>query len=267
MFWAVNLSIVFPMSRIANHQKTNCRKRLVIERIQEYDALLWVRSQDPFQRSVPQFDFLNGIHGFSAMTSAATLQEPDVLEDQGFPPVRVRLNEPFETIVANNPELKVERTAEGETVFMSPTGGESGVQNAEITLQVGLWARTHGGIAFDSSTLFRLPNGALRSPDVSWIQTERWQSLTSKQRKTYPPITPDFVIELRSPSDRLSDVKEKMTEYAACGVRLGWLIDPLLKQVHIYKPDQTPVMMQDPKSVADETVLPGFVLDLSRIFV
>ncbi len=174
---------------------------------------------------------------------------------------------PFETIVANNPELKVERTAEGETVFMSPTGGESGVQNAEITLQVGLWARTHGGIAFDSSTLFRLPNGALRSPDVSWIQTERWQSLTSKQRKTYPPITPDFVIELRSPSDRLSDVKEKMTEYAACGVRLGWLIDPLLKQVHIYKPDQTPVMMQDPKSVADETVLPGFVLDLSRIFV
>lgn len=200
------------------------------------------------------------------MISATTLPEPELLDDPGFRPVSLRLSEPFEAIVANNPEWKVERTAEGETVFMSPTGGEGGVRNSEITCQIVLWARENGGPTFDSSTLFRLSNGALRSPDAAWIMTERWQALTSRERKGYPPIVPDFVIELRSATDRLVDVREKMKEYISCGVRLGWLIDPLRKQVHVYLPDQTPVILSDPKSVCDETVLPGFTLDLSRIF-
>ena len=200
------------------------------------------------------------------MTSAVALYEPLVDNDRGFPLLSVRLSEPVETIIANNPELKVERTADGETVFMSPTGGESGIRNSEITAALVIWARSYGGIVFDSSTLFRLPNGALRSPDASWIQTTRWQCLSDQERKSFPPIAPDFVIELRSQTDRVIDLQEKMKEYVSCGVRLGWLIDPLLKQVHIYRSVEAPVVLSEPNSVADETVLPGFVLDLSRIF-
>lgn len=117
-----------------------------------------------------------------------------------------------------------------------------------------------------SSTLFRLPNGALRSPDASWIQAARWQSLSDQERKSFPPVAPDFVIELRSQTDRVIDLQQKMKEYASCGVRLGWLIDPLQKQVHIYRPIEPPAVLSEPHSVSDESVLPGFVLELSRIF-
>ena len=199
--------------------------------------------------------------------STTTFQQSEVLNDRGFRPVSLLLNEPFEIIVANNPHWKVERTANGETVFMSPTGGESGVRNSEITVQLGNWARSNGGVAFDSSTLFRLPNGALRSPDGCWLQTERWQSLTDEERESYPPIAPDFVIELRSRADRLIDLQEKMNEYAGNGVRLGWLIDPFLKQVHIYRPDEAPIVLNAPTRVSGETVVAGFTLDMSRIFI
>ncbi len=200
------------------------------------------------------------------MTSAVALDEPVVDNDRGFPLLSVRLIEPIETIIANNPELKVEQTADGEMVFMSPTGGETGLRNSEITAALVIWARGYGGVVFDSSTLFRLPNGALRSPDASWIQAARWQSLSDQERKSFPPIAPDFVIELRSQTDRVIDLQAKMKEYASCGVRLGWLIDPLLKQVHIYRSIEAPVVLSEPHSVSDEAVLPGFVLDLSRIF-
>ena len=199
------------------------------------------------------------------MTSAVALYEPVVNDDRGFPLLSVRLIEPVETIIANNPELKVERTADGETVFMSPTGGESGLRNSEINAALVIWARGYGGAVFDSSTLFRLPNGALRSPDASWIQTARWQSLSDQERKSFPPVAPDFVIELRSQTDRVIDLQEKMKEYVSSGVLLGWLIDPLLKQVHIYRSVETPVVLSEPKSVSDDAILPGFILDLSWI--
>ena len=198
--------------------------------------------------------------------SITTFQQSDVRDDLELRPVSLLLNEPFEDIVANNPLWKIERTANGETVFMSPTGGRSGVRNSEITFQLGNWARSNGGTAFDSSTLFRLPNGALRSPDGCWLQTERWQSLADEEQESYPPIAPDFVIELRSRTDRLIDLQDKMIEYADNGVRLGWLIDPLKKQVHIYRSREAPVILNNPTVVSGETVLPGFALDLSRIF-
>lgn len=200
------------------------------------------------------------------MSPASALPEAHVSDVRGVPPIHVRLNDSIETIIANNPELKVERTADGEIVFMSPTGGDSGIRNSDLNLQLALWARLYGGVVFDSSTLFRLPNGALRSPDASWIQAGRWQTLTADQQEGFPPIAPDCVIELRSRTDRLIDLQGKMAEYVSCGVRLGWLIDPILQQVHVYKPGETPVVLSDPKSVGEESVLPGFSLDLSRIF-
>jgi Uma2 family endonuclease len=214
----------------------------------------------------PTVKIVGWIYGFHVMTNAVALPEPLVDDDRGFPLFSVRLSEPVETIIANNPELKVEQTADGEMVFMSPTGGESGLRNSDINADLVIWARGYGGIVFDSSTLFRLPNGALRSPDASWIQAARWQSLSDSDRRSFPPIAPDFVIELRSQTDRVIDLQEKMKEYASCGVRLGWLIDPLLKQVHVYRSTETPVVLREPHCVSDETVLPGFVLDLSRIF-
>ena len=200
------------------------------------------------------------------MTAAVARYEPVLDHERGFPLLSVRLIEPIETIIANNPELKVEQTADGEMVFMSPTGGESGLRNSDINADLVNWARSYGGIVFDSSTLFRLPNGALRSPDASWIQTARWQSLSDQERKSFPPIAPDFVMELRSQTDRVIDLQDKMSEYASCGVRLGWLIDPLQKQVYIYRSIEASVVLSEPNSVSDEAVLPGFVLDLSRIF-
>jgi len=200
------------------------------------------------------------------MITARTMHETGLHDDPGTRPVRLRLSEPFEEIVANNPEWKMERTAEGEIVFISPTGGESGIRNSEIAFQLTAWARKAGGYAFDSSTLFSLSNGALCSPDASWIAADRWQQLSADERESYPPIAPDFVIELRSKTDRLVDLQDKMNEYFGCGVRLGWLIDPLLKQVHVYRSGEAPVILENPKSVTGETVLPGFVMDLSRIF-
>lgn len=200
------------------------------------------------------------------MASTHTSQNAFISDTWGMPPIAVRLAESFEDVVAMNPELRIEQTANGEVVFLSPTGGESGFRNAEIITQVTLWAKSHGGYAFDSSTLFCFPNGAKRSPDASWISAERWQTLPADQRKAYPPLSPDFVIELRSESDRLVDLQEKMEEYIKNGVRLGWLIDPLLKQVHIYKPGESPEVRHAPESLTEETCLPGFLLDLRQIW-
>jgi Uma2 family endonuclease len=184
----------------------------------------------------------------------------------GVPILSVRLSESFDEVVALNPELRMEQTASGEIVMMNPTGGEGGFRNARLTFQLQLWVEKHGGLAFDSSTLFCLPNGAKRSPDASWIATERWQSLSKEDRKRYPPICPDFVVELRSESDRLADLSAKMKEYVECGICLGWLIDPLLKQVHIYRPGQATEILDAPEHVAADSTLPGFVLDLRKIW-
>ena len=173
----------------------------------------------------------------------------------------------FVEMVAANKDLRLELSAQGELSIMSPTGGETGDRNLELGGQVWFLNRQNGlGKAFDSSTGFKLPNGATRSPDVSWIKIERWNALTPEQRKRFLPLCPDFVIELVSESDDLADTQAKMREYIANGLRLGWLINPKNKQVEIYRPNQEIEVLQSPANLSGENVLPGFILDLQPIF-
>ena len=173
----------------------------------------------------------------------------------------------FVEMVAANQDLRLELSAQGELSIMSPTGGETGDRNLELGGQVWFWNRQNGlGKAFDSSTGFKLPNGATRSPDVSWIKIERWNALTPEQRKRFLPLCPDFVMELVSESDDLADTQAKMREYIANGLRLGWLINPKSQQVEIYRPNQEIEVLESPTSLSGEDVLPGFILDLQPIF-
>ena len=189
--------------------------------------------------------------------SALTLQLPPVLK---------LTDEQFEQLAAVNHELQLELTARGELIIMPPTGGEAGDRNFELVGQLWLWNRQNRtGKAFDSSTGFRLPNGATRSPDVSWVRIERWNALTQEQRKKFLPLCQDFVIELVSETDDLEDTQAKMQEYLENGLRLGWLINPKARQVEIYRPNQE-VEILDSTTLSGEDVLPGFVLDLQSIF-
>ncbi|MCG6134545.1 MAG: Uma2 family endonuclease [Nostoc sp. LLA-1] len=173
----------------------------------------------------------------------------------------------FAQVVAANKDLRLELSAEGELVIMSPTGGETGTRNFEIYIDLGIWNRQYKlGKAFDSSTGFKLPNGATRSPDASWIKIERWESLTPQQRKKFLPLCPDFAVELVSETDDLADTQAKMREYLANGLQLGWLINPRDQQVQIYRPHQPVEVLQSPTSLSGEDVLPGFVLNLQLIF-
>ncbi|MDD1424386.1 Uma2 family endonuclease [Dolichospermum sp. ST_sed9] len=173
----------------------------------------------------------------------------------------------FVEMVAANQDLRLELSSQGELSIMSPTGGETGDRNLELGGQVWFWNRQKGlGKAFDSSTGFKLPNGATRSPDVSWIKIERWNALTTEQRKKFLPLCPDFVIELVSESDDLADTQAKMREYIANDLRLGWLINPKSQQVEIYRPNQEIEILQSPANLSGEDVLPGFILDLQPIF-
>ena len=165
-----------------------------------------------------------------------------------------------------NRDVKFERTAAGELIVMPPTGGETGDRNAEITFQLRAWnKRTELGKTFDSSTGFKLPNGANRSPDAAWIRLERWEGLTPEQRRKFPPLAPDFVVELRSATDDLKPLQDKMQEYRDNGVRLGFLIDPQNQRVEIYRPGRDVEVLESPTSLSGENLLPGFVLDLSQI--
>lgn len=166
---------------------------------------------------------------------------------------------------------RLELTKMGELIVMSPTGGEAGEKNFNLYIDLGIWNRqTRLGKAFDSSTVFVLPNGARRSPDVSWVRLERWETLTPQEKRGFPPIAPDFVIELVSPSDlknqRYEDLQAKMQEYLDNGVQLGWLIEPLAKTLEIYKFGQPVKILNNPRTVSGEDVLPRFILDLSEIF-
>ncbi|PZV21060.1 MAG: hypothetical protein DCF21_03225 [Leptolyngbya sp.] len=175
-------------------------------------------------------------------------------------------DEAFYQLCRANPDVKFERSAQGELVIMSPTGGESGRRNADITIDLGLWNRqTQLGYTFDSSTCFKLPNGAERSPDAAWVERSRWESLSPEQREKFPPIAPDFVIELRSASDSLPPLQAKMQEYQANGVRLGWLINPQDQQVEIYRQSSPGQVLRAPQQLSGESVLPGFTLNLARV--
>ncbi len=181
-------------------------------------------------------------------------------------PVGTLTDEAFYQLCRANPDVKFERSAQGELVIMSPTGGESGRRNADITIDLGLWNRqTQLGYTFDSSTCFKLPNGAERSPDAAWVERSRWESLSPEQREKFPPIAPDFVIELRSASDSLPPLQAKMQEYQANGVRLGWLINPQDQQVEIYRQSSPGQVLKAPQQLSGESVLPGFTLNLARV--
>ena len=176
-------------------------------------------------------------------------------------------HEEFEKLCQDNPERSLELTASGELVVMPPVGGESGNSESELGGELFVWNRqTRLGKTFSSSTVFVLPNGAERSPDAAWVELSRWEALTPEQRKKFPPLAPVFVIELRSATDRLPPLREKMEEYRANGVRLGLLIDPKKKQVEIYRPGQELSVLESPTSIDCSEVMPGFILSLNEIW-
>ena len=190
------------------------------------------------------------------------------------PPLTLRLRPIVEltpdqllALSALNDDLRLELTAEGELIVMAPVGGTGSASNARITAQLTVWSMQDGtGIAFDSSGGFDLPNGAKRSPDAAWVALSRWEALTPEQRETYPPLCPDFVIELKAPSDRINEVKRKSQEWLDNGAQLGWLIDPREKRVYVYRPDAPVEELQNLETISGEPVLPGFVLDLRKVW-
>jgi Uma2 family endonuclease len=176
-------------------------------------------------------------------------------------------DEQFYRLCRHNPELNLERNQKGEIIIMPPTGGETGKLNSELNVEFGIWNRQHKlGVIFDSSTCFKLPKGSNRSPDVAYIKKERWEQLTPEEKSKFPPIAPDFVLELMSPSDSLKDTQEKMAEYMDNGVKLGWLINPEKKQVEIYRQGQEKEVLDNPKTISGEEILPEFNLDLTLIW-
>ena len=173
----------------------------------------------------------------------------------------------FYQLCRENPDVKFERNAQGEIIVISPTGGETGNSNAEINADFGIWNRcTKLGVCFDSSTCFKLPNGANRSPDVSWIKLDRWDALTPEQKQKFPPIAPDFVLELMSPTDSLKDTQDKMQEYMDNQVKLGWLINRKMRRVEIYRQGQEKEILECPAELSGENILPGFVLNLQTLW-
>ena len=179
----------------------------------------------------------------------------DITEDQFF------------ALCQLNRDLRLERNAEGDIIVMPPTGGETGNRNAEITGQLVIWTKQDGtGAAFDSSTGFKLPNGADRSPDAAWVQKSRLAVLTQEEKEKFLPLCPDFVIELLSPSDELEEVKAKMDEYIENGARLGWLLEPRSRRVYVYRPGESVIMIENTGQISGEPELPGFVLNLREIW-
>lgn len=176
-------------------------------------------------------------------------------------------DEQFYQLCQANPDVKFERNADRTLVIMSPTGGETGNRNLEIGADFALWNRQAKlGVCFDSSTCFKLPNGAQRSPDLAWIRLDRWQALTPQQREQFPPIVPDFVLELLSPSDTLSVTQAKMQEYIENGVQLGWLIDRKTRTVYLYGADRSVQTLNHPRQLSGKEILPGFTLNLEGIW-
>ena len=166
-----------------------------------------------------------------------------------------------------NHDFRIERNAGGELVIMPPTGSETDQHNFDIIVQLGIWTKQDGtGVGFGSSGGFTLPNGAVRSPDAAWIKRDRWEAIPAELRKKFAPICPEFVIELRSESDNLQILQDKMQEYIDNGTQLGWLIDRKQRRVFIYRPNIVVEVLDNPKTLYGEPLLPGFVLDLSQVW-
>ena len=180
--------------------------------------------------------------------------------------VEMTVAEFYEFCQANR-DLRIERSASGEVIIMPPAFSDTGNRNLKIAQQLANWADQDGtGEAFDSSSGFTLPNGATRSPDAAWIRLERWNALTEEEQASFAPICPDFVVELKSSSDTLSRLQAKMAEYLENGARLGFLIDRKQRQVHVYRPNQEPEILENPDAVSGEPKLPGFQLQMAKIW-
>jgi Uma2 family endonuclease len=181
-------------------------------------------------------------------------------------PTLILDDEQFTSICKHNQQLNFERNQAGELIIMPPTGSETGQKNSSLSGQLWAWNNRYKlGISFDSSTGFKLLNGAIRSPDASWIKLEKWQKLTKEERRKYAPICPDFVIELLSINDEIENTRKKMTEYLENGLKLGWLIDCETKIIEIYQPNQSIIILNNPMTISGENILPNFVLDLTDI--
>jgi Uma2 family endonuclease len=198
------------------------------------------------------------------------LTEPQV--NMGHVTLRIRpaielTDDEFFALCQINRDLRFERTSQGDIIIMAPTGAETGVRNSSITGQLYNWAKRDGtGAVFDSSTGFKLPNSADRSPDAAWIPRSRLATLSAEQKTKFLPLCPDFVVELLSPSDDLAEVQGKMTEYIENGSQLGWLIDPEMRQIHVYRPRKAIIVLENVAEIAADPELPGFVLDLREIW-
>jgi Uma2 family endonuclease len=173
----------------------------------------------------------------------------------------------LEQLCRDNPDARFETTPTGKLIVMPPTGSESGRKNSKLLVRIGIWNEQKKlGELFDSSTGFKLSNGATKSPDVSWIASSRWQAIPKQMQRKFAPIDPDFVIELMSPTDDLTELQQKMMEYIDCGVKLGWLINPDEKQVEIYRQGKDKEILNRPQTLSGENVLPELTVDLSEIF-
>ena len=193
--------------------------------------------------------------------------------DEYIPPELIGLRhslvtpEQFERLCARYRELRLELTSTGELIVMPPAGSETGRRDSSLTYQLEAWSRQHGtGVGFASSAGFTLPNGAIRAPDAAWINREKWDRLTKRQKENFAPVCPDFVVEIRSPSDNLTELYLKMLEYLENGTSLGWLIDPFKRQVYVYAPNQEPIVLENPETVSGEPLLPGFKLNLTELW-
>ena len=202
--------------------------------------------------------------GCMAPQASLTEQEPLVVQTR---PVIDMDDEQFFQFCRINRDLQIERTAEGEIIIITPEGGSSGLGSGELTMIFGIWAKRDGtGKVFGSSTGFKLPNGATRSPDVSWVRNERLKALTDEQWQRFLPLCPDFVLELRSPSDALRRLQTRMEEYRRNGAQLGWLLDPIARRVHVYRPGPAVEILDDPLTLTGDPLLRGFMLEPPQIW-
>lgn len=200
------------------------------------------------------------------MTQTISLTENIPLKLQMSPAIDMT-DEQFFAFCQQNRDYRIERNATGEITIMPPTGSETGNRNFDLIVQLGIWTRQNGtGIGFDSSAGFTLPNGAMKSSDAAWIKLEKWHTLTPEHQQKFAPICPDFIIELRSPSDNLQPLKDKLQEYIDNGVSLGWLIDRKNRKVYIYRPNSEVECLDNPATLSGESILPEFVLQLSTIW-
>jgi Uma2 family endonuclease len=202
-----------------------------------------------------------------ARNNASTIYLPEEFDEIVITPSEpISEEEYWEFCLAHKEDLRIEMTKEGQMIIMMPVGSEGSHRNFNLTAAFGAWAQTdQTGLGFASSGGFRLPSKAKRSPDASWVKRERWEVLSPIERKKFAPLCPDFVVELRSETDRLNKLQAKMEEYIENGAQLGWLIDPIEKKIHVYRPGAPVEILDNPAEVSGEPLLPGFTLKLAGI--